>query len=239
MPDLLKQYPGVQEQLDPDLSVVSAQVSGEGDAQTLRVVQRGEYESGEVDFAHRGGSWVLSEDEPSSLSPDVSALGVESCGASSKTDHDAVESMMKSKVGWDTSDGPDGGNLACAWAVRHLVHDALKRWITRSDYTPTVHSELQSCFGEASDESDVPNGGIIISPTAMVKLPNGKRIRRIGHIGLLGSGSGGTRLIYSNKSSTARWAQSHTIDKWKSYYGGRGLKVLYYPLPHKGAQADS
>ncbi len=239
MSDFLKQYPGVQDQIDPDLTVISAQIIGEGSGQKLRIVQRGEFESGEVDFSHHNGSWVLLDDEPSPLPPDMSALRVETCGASSQADHDAVEAMMKSKVGWDTSAGPDGGNLACAWAVRHIVHDALKRWITKSDYTPAVNNELQSCFGESSSEADVPNGGIIISPTAIVKLQNGKRIRRIGHIGLLGSGSGDARLIYSNKSSTAKWAQSHTVDKWKAYYGGRGLKILYYPLPHKGAHAGS
>ena len=125
--------------------------------------------------------------------------------------------------------GPDGGNLACVWAVRHLVYNALGRWITRTDGTSVFDAELQKCYGATWQEADTLAGGIIISPTITMK--NGRR--NIGHVGLLGpAAKGKERLIYSNSSSSARWKQNFTLDSWiERYRAKKGLKVRFYPLP--------
>lgn len=238
MADLLRPYAGVEEQIDPDLKVVSVEIVERNGEERLEVLQRGEFESEKIEFRREGSSWLLSDDEPREAESSVmerTLWRAKPCGTSPASDHEAVAREMEEQVGRDTREGPDNGNLACVWAVRHIVHDALGRWITKSDYTPTVEAELRNCFGEARSEGDVLAGGIILSPTAVVRLPDGKKVKRIGHIGLLAAGSGGGRRIYSNRSSTARWAQGHTIQKWAEYYGGRGLQVMYYPLPLRGA----
>lgn len=71
----------------------------------------------------------------------------------------------------------DGGNLACLWAVRHLIWFRLDRWGTKSDLTTDFDNALKASFGGSKSESSVPAGGIIISPSQWV---NGKK--RTGHV---------------------------------------------------------
>lgn len=119
--------------------------------------------------------------------------------------------------------------MACVWAVRHLAHQALGYWITKSNGTAAFDIELQKSFRDSWEEVNVPPGGIIISPT--VPLQNGKR--NIGHVGIVGpSGKGKDRLIYSNSSKRARWEQNHTLDSWiERYKNKKGLPIRFYPLP--------
>ena len=126
---------------------------------------------------------------------------------------------------FQTSDGPDHGNLACVWAVRHVVYKALGRWITRTDGTSVFAKELKACFGSSAEEGELSAGAIVISPS--VSTAEGVRH---GHVGLLGPPSA-DRVIYSNSSRHRRWEQNHTLPEWRRYYGGKGLDVLFFPLP--------
>lgn len=155
------------------------------------------------------------------------------CTFSSPTDHTAVANALAASVdNFSSASGPDGGNLACCWAVRRLVHKILGRWITRSDATAIFDVELQQCYGSTWQEADVAAGGIIISPT---------QGSNIGHVGLLGpGGTGGSRKIYSNSSGAAQWKQNFTLDSWIARYRvQKHLKVRFYPLPSYSADLNA
>jgi hypothetical protein len=97
--------------------------------------------------------------------------------------------------------------------------------------TAEFEPELRACFGQASNDPDILPGGIVISPTR--NIPGSKR-RNVGHVGLVGAGKGGARLIYSNSSARARLEQNYTVSTWtKRYRDTKGLSVLFYPLPLK------
>jgi hypothetical protein len=159
-------------------------------------------------------------------------LTVVQCGPSSEGDHKKVYDYVVSQVNkFDSSSGPDGGNLACVWTVRHLAKAALGRSITQTDGTSVFGQELHSCFGHGSEPADVRPGGIVISPTQ--NIPGSKR-RNIGHVGFVGAGEGNGRLIYSNSSAHARLEQNFTVGSWLARYRDKKhLSVLFYPLPRK------
>ena len=141
--------------------------------------------------------------------------------------------MAKSLVGnYSSKSGPDGGNLACVWAVRRILKKALGRVVHKSDLTTTFENELDDCFSDDLPESDILPGGIVISPTTWKKVGN-KTVRvGTGHVGILGEGSGDSRLIYSNSSSNANWAQNFTVASWYARYRDKkGLSVHFYPIP--------
>jgi hypothetical protein len=172
---------------------------------------------------------------PSDVHPDAT---IAKCGPSTNGDHDTVYRYALTQVNiFDSSSGPDGGNLACCWTVRHIVFNALRRWITLTDGTSEFGQELHSCFHVGSHEEDVPSGGIIISPTKNIP---GKKRRNVGHVGILGEGKGDERLIYSNSSRDAKFEQNYTVGTWKSrYLNNKGLDVLFYSLPIKSLVATS
>ena len=150
------------------------------------------------------------------------------CQTRIDADHGTVAAAMVREVNqFSSAEGPDGGNLACVWAVRHIVHDALSIWITRTDATAVFGQQLAACFGSARQPSDILAGGIIISPTG-----SGDGRARHGHVGLLGEGSGDDRLVYSNSSANKRWEQNWTVGSWRARYVDRlGLDLLFFPLP--------
>lgn len=163
---------------------------------------------------------------------------VADCSISSKDDHQKVFALCTEQVGiFSSKDGPDGGNLACVWAVRKIVSKALHRSIHESNATAYFYPELKACFNDDSFKHEsVHPGGIVISPTVYSK---GKR-RNIGHVGILGAGEGDERKIYSNSSSKALWVQNHTIQSWnEKYVEGKGLEVFYFPLPMRSAVTTS
>lgn len=169
--------------------------------------------------------------------PVVFAAPATTCGPSNAADHDKVFQLMLTQVNvFDSSTGPDHGNLACCWTVRHIVFNALNRWITKTDGTAEFGAELKRCFQHGSDAAQVPRGGLIISPTQ--DNPGGGR--NVGHVGLLGDGSGDDRLVYSNSSADARFEQNFTVGKWKKrYHDNKHLDVLFYPLPIRPAVPTS
>ncbi|CAM5761832.1 hypothetical protein LMIY3S_00270 [Labrys miyagiensis] len=231
--DLLVQFPEVKDQIDPseDLQTTAEIIVDKG-KRYLQVTQTSDMEGGQFLFElgedrkviMRGADNVFTP-ETLELNARVEATVSGTCSASSPTDHSKVYNAARAAVDhFSSANGPDHGNLACVWAVRHIVYDTLNRWITQTDGTAVFAPELKQCFGESQDENSVPAGGIIISPTTG---------NSIGHIGLLGPSTGdGNRLIYSNSSSAAVWKQNFTLNAWKSRYVDRKrLKMLYFPLP--------
>lgn len=209
-----------------DPTAESAAVENLGDGQIL-LTTKGE-DGGQV-LLRRGvrGLEIVQSDNVIA-EDDTFAAAPRFAGPCTAEQHETVaEAIVRQVDRFSSAEGPDGGNLACVWAVRHIVRDALDFWITRTDGTSVFGGELTSNFGRSSDEAAVAAGGIVISPTEG---------RNIGHVGLLGPGSGSDRLIYSNSSSAARWKQNHTIGSWKARYVDRkGLKMRFFPLPRFGA----
>ena len=133
---------------------------------------------------------------------------------------------------FDSSAGPDHGNLACVWVVRHVIKRALNRWVTRTDGTAVFDPELRACFGESLSADDVRPGGIIISPTQGIP---GTNRRNIGHVGTLGAGTGNGRLICSNSSAHAKLEQNFTVGTWvQRYRTTKRLPVHFFPIPLRG-----
>lgn len=201
----------------------------------LVVTQSGEIDGGQFVFAFEDGSWAPVEadtfvDLTANEAMRSMAMTAGVCGKSADSDHATVAAAIVEQVNvFSSASGPDGGNLACVWAVRKIVKAALGRSITETDGTSVFGAELQRCFGGTSQDDEVPAGAIIISPTET--RPDGSR--NIGHVGLLGPGGVGLdRLIYSNSSGRARWEQNFTLGRWIDNYRRRKeLKVRFYPLP--------
>lgn len=150
-------------------------------------------------------------------------------GAATTALHAQSLAAAQAEVGqFQTSAGPGGGSLACVWSLRTILHNALGYWVTQSDGTDTFGAELQRDYQQPYTEDQIQGGGIIISPTKTVR---GTKKRIVGHVGILGSGSGDGRLIYSNSSRKKIWDQNYSIQTWKARRIPRGLPVLFYPLP--------
>ncbi|MGO7532748.1 hypothetical protein [Rhizobium leguminosarum] len=227
---ILDQYPEVGNFIDKtDSYTLSAKEINSGGHDYLIVTQAGEEDSGQLLFEMTSQGLVLKESDntviigPSdTFSPAAAALR---CEISDPGDIKAVYNECRESVNqFSSATGPDGGNLACVWAVRHIARNALGRWITRTDGTAVFDPELRRCFGSNISERDVPAGGIIISPTEG---------SNIGHVGILGPVTGDdSRLIYSNSSAAALWKQNFTLKKWVArYHDMKGLKVHFYPVP--------
>jgi hypothetical protein len=161
------------------------------------------------------------------------------CGPSPDADHATLAAFSQAQVGrFSSRDGPDHGNLACVWAVRNLAHQALDRWITRTDGTAVFYPELRGCMGPSLPQDEVPAGGIVISPTQ--QRPNGTS--NVGHVGLLGPevADADDRLIYSNSSARAVWEQNFTLGSWRRrYVDQKGLEMHLYKLPLRPAAPTS
>lgn len=236
--DILNQYPELASFLD-DASPyeVTASEFRADDQRWLLITQRGPEDGGQLLFRiTEEGLKPEAIDtaldlNPASRGDELSRAPAPVYAASPEADQVAAAAKMKEQVNiFSTRTGPDGGNLACVWAVRHIVRNALDRWITRTDSTSTFATELENGFRRTFTEAEVPAGGIIISPTIW---GSGSMQGRHGHVGLLGPHEPGVdRLIYSNSSARARWEQNFTLSAWKQRYEvTKGLRVLFFPLP--------
>lgn len=232
-----QRYPEIQPFLDDtgDYLNEGAEITVNG-RRYLIVTQRGEEDSGQLLFeiTTRGLELRDSDTAIDVLRETATTTAADvSCGSSDANAHRDLHSQAVEQVDrFSSAAGPDQGNLACVWAVRHIAHQVLGRWITRTNGTAVFDQELRACFGHTAQDDEVAAGGIIISPTETV----GTR-RNIGHVGLLGPHTGnGSRLIYSNSSSAAKWKQNFTLESWiAKYRGAKGLKVRFFPLPLRGA----
>ena len=207
-----------------------------GNTLHLLVTLTGEIDGGQYLFERTPEGWSLLDADniidPVTRSSNRNFTAEVSCQAASSISQREVHEFSVDQVGtFSSASGPDGGNLACVWAVRHLIKNALGYWVTRTDGTAVFDPELRRCFGGTHQEADVEAGGIIISPTEG-SSPN----RNVGHVGLLGEKTGdGSRKIYSNSSGAAVWKQNFTLDSWIARYRDRkGLKIRFYPIPYRG-----
>lgn len=233
---ILSSFPEVLQQLELTAGVEIYGVDHfvrNGD-EYLVVKQTSEWEGGMSLFKSRGGRFehvwsdtyfdIAEADQVVSL--DYMYRGT--CKKSSDADHETIAKAEVDEVDkFSSASGPDGGNLACVWAVRHLVKKHLGRWVTKTDGTAVFYPELKICMGSSHAQSDVKAGGIIISPTEG---------STIGHVGLLGPvvKESNKRLIYSNSSKYAVWKQNFTLEEWRArYVGTKKLGLYFYPLPHK------
>jgi len=114
-------------------------------------------------FEYRDNDTIINTQNWSSLPDTRPDPRLANCGPSTTADHTTVYRYALTQVDvFDSSAGPDGGNLACCWTVRHIVFNALKRWITRTDGTAEFGQELHDCFHATFKEEDIPPGGIVI-----------------------------------------------------------------------------
>jgi hypothetical protein len=156
-------------------------------------------------------------------------------GTMSDSDHAKVAGEAVKRVdNYKTGDGPDHGNLACMWACRHVVYFATNVWITKTDGTAQFYDELRKGGMKPDKADNLPPGAIIISPTTS---------KGIGHVGILGAGTGNNRLVYSNHSPShndpiARWKQNYTVKSFTAAHEAKGLETYFYRLPMVGAAAS-
>jgi hypothetical protein len=245
MDDLLKQHPELTGYLDPTpgLENRASHVVRNG-REYLIVRQVSEFEGGMLAFERIDGAFrptmadKLFELGHVGRDFDISSLS-RNCGPGPADDHSKVAALSEAQVGhFSSHNGPDGGNLACVWAVRHIAFEALGRWITATDGTAVFYPELRGCMGASPGQEQVPAGGIVISPTRT--RPNGTR--NVGHVGLLGPvvASADSRLIYSNSSAQALWKQNFTLKSWRQrYVEQKGLEMHFYKLPFRPAAPTS
>ncbi|MEO0825336.1 MAG: hypothetical protein AAFY67_06710, partial [Cyanobacteria bacterium J06642_9] len=111
---------------------------------------------------------------------------------------------------FDTSSGPDGGNLACAWAVNRVLENAgIAPVGSNPNYVPSVESALQNGRGAPINQTQAQAGDIVIAP-------NGH------HIGFCLND--GCTQVRSNSSSRAQftWDSNFNFD---GVYGGGQSRV--------------
>ncbi len=100
-------------------------------------------------------------------------------------------------MGMNTSAGPDGGNLACAWAVNKILAESnppVKPLGSNPNYVPSVEQALQGGRGTKIDASEARPGDIVI-------WPNGH------HIGI----ATGNNQVANNSSSRASFSNMQAL----------------------------
>ena len=112
---------------------------------------------------------------------------------------------------FDSSSGPDGGNLACAWAVNRVLANAgIQPVGANTNYVPSVEADLQAGRGTQISQSQAAPGDIVIASTA-------------GHIGICMKQ--GCTQVRSNSSSRARFTWDSDINFAGVY--GAGQSRIY------------
>ena len=238
MVDVLAQYPAVQEYLDDSEQFhnTASEVISRDQSRFLIVTQIGASVAGQLLFSISADGTLVFITGDTEVDPDnlatIAAVVSNSYSVSSEADHVLVANEMVAEAGkFSSAGGPDGGTLACVWAMRQIVSAALSREITHTDSTNTLVEELTSGFDKQDGfaESDVPPGGIIVSPGATA--PGTKKWRH-GHVGLMGARLGGERVVYSNSSQQALWVKNGTVESWLADHSG--LRTYYFPIPNGG-----
>ncbi|CAN5846046.1 hypothetical protein BH23CYA1_BH23CYA1_09610 [soil metagenome] len=111
---------------------------------------------------------------------------------------------------FDSSMGPDGGNLACAWAVNRVLADAsIQPLGSNPNYVPSVEADLQSGRGTQVNQTQAQAGDIVIAGNQA-------------HIGICLNQ--GCSRVRSNSSSRARftWESNANFD---GFYGGASSRI--------------
>ncbi|MEM9088682.1 MAG: hypothetical protein AAGC93_08050 [Cyanobacteria bacterium P01_F01_bin.53] len=122
----------------------------------------------------------------------------------------SIYQSMGNMGGFDTSMGPDGGNLACAWAVNRVLADAgVQPLGANTNYVPSVEADLQNGRGTQVAQSEAQAGDIVIEGSQA-------------HIGICLDD--GCTQVRSNSSSRARFAWDSGFN-FNGFYGGGSSRV--------------
>ncbi|MEL6491573.1 MAG: hypothetical protein AAFQ95_16575 [Cyanobacteria bacterium J06621_3] len=122
----------------------------------------------------------------------------------------SIYESMGSMGGFDTSMGPDGGNLACAWAVNRVLTNAgVQPLGSNPNYVPSVEADLQNGRGTQVSQSEARAGDIVIEGSQT-------------HIGICLNE--GCTQVRSNSSSRARFAWDSDFN-FNGFYGGGDSRV--------------
>jgi len=232
-------YPQLKALLDPKGTVSKVETNEFNGEEYVRVTQHfDDQEGGQFLFKITGenAEQIAADnvvDFPSALLTTQAVVSYN--GTMSNSDHAKVAEEAINQVDkYKTGDGPDGGNLACMWACRHVVYFAVDVWITKADGTSQFYDELNKGGMNPDKADNLPAGAIIISPTTS---------KGIGHVGILGAGKGDNRLVYSNhspsrKDKVARWEQNYTVKSFTDVHAAKGLQTYFYRLPMVGPAAS-
>jgi hypothetical protein len=233
-------YPQLKALLDPNGTVSNVETREFNGEEYVRVTKHfDDQEGGQFLFKIVGGNaeQIAADnvvDFPSALL--TTQAVVTFSGTMNDSDHAKVAQEAINRVdNYKTGTGPDHGNLACMWACRHVVYFAVNMWITKADGTAQFYDELRKGGMKPDKADNLPAGAIIISPTTD---------KGIGHVGILGAGSGDDRLVYSNHSPShsdpvARWKQNYTVKSFTDFHKAKGLETYFYRLPMVGAAAEA
>ncbi|MEO0769054.1 MAG: hypothetical protein AAFY72_06415 [Cyanobacteria bacterium J06649_4] len=122
----------------------------------------------------------------------------------------SIYRALGSMGGFDTSMGPDGGNLACAWAVNRVLANAgIQPLGSNPNYVPSVEADLQNGRGAQISQGEAQAGDIVIAEGQA-------------HIGLCLNE--GCTQVRSNSSSRARFDWTSDFD-FNGFYGGGSSRV--------------
>ena len=121
--------------------------------------------------------------------------------------NERIAAATQAYRGTNTSAGPGGGNLACAWAVNNILQRAIGRKIgSNTNYVPSVESALK---GQAQQ---IPVGQAIPGDIAVSS--------NTGHIGIVVRSG----RILSNSSSRRAFVWESNMN-YDGYYGGGSSRI--------------
>jgi hypothetical protein len=122
----------------------------------------------------------------------------------------SIYESMGNMGSFDTSMGPDGGNLACAWSVNRVLSNAgIQPLGSNPDYVPSVEADLQNGQGAQVTQSEAQAGDIVIEGSQA-------------HIGICLNE--GCTQVRSNSSSRAQFAWNSDFN-FNGFYGGGSSRV--------------
>jgi hypothetical protein len=136
--------------------------------------------------------------------------GGKSCSVTAGDKPGRIAQVSQQMKGMDTSAGPDGGNLACAWSVNKVLKKATGKTIgANTDYVPSVEGALQGGEGIQVGRNKAVAGDIVIAGNQA-------------HIGIC-QNAGCTRVL-SNSSSRAKFSWESDTD-FGGFYGGEPSRI--------------
>ena len=139
----------------------------------------------------------------------TTANGLGKAVPTGKVNQSVYQSMGKMGA-FDTSTGPDKGNLACAWAVNRVLANAGVQPLGHNpNYVPSVEADLQNGRGVQINQDQAQAGDIVIE-------------RNQAHIGVCLNQ--GCTQVRSNSSSRAQFAWDSDFS-FNGFYGGGRSRV--------------
>lgn len=118
----------------------------------------------------------------------------------------AILAAAQSLLGMCTTDGPDGGNNACAWSVNQVLKKAgISALGENPNYVPSLVEALQNGRGRRIDRANAKAGDLVVAFEEA-------------HIGI--GLDKGCATVLSNSSSRGRFQWQSDTD-FDGYYGGQ------------------